>query len=446
MRRLAGLLLIIIFMALVFAGAGGWYRLEGARLSLSFGFLLLAAYLLGDILSWVKFPKITGYIIAGVLAGPYALNFIAKDMVVELKLLDNLALAFIALSAGGELELAGLRRRCRSICLGVLFQVVGVFAGVFCMILLGRRFIPFLNDAQTPMLLAAAAVIGVLSIARSPSSAMAIISESKAKGPFTETTLGVTVVIDVLVIALFATTVSVGLTLVQPDVNIDIIFLITVGMELIGSILGGLVVGWAVAFYIERIGAEIPVFILAVAFLVTFFSDQFARFLDAFYEIRFHFEPMLICMTAGFFIRNFTKNGEFFMERLDRLSLPVYILFFSLIGASLNLYELRQTWVLAVLLAFVRGLFIWVSAWLSSRLSGDPPLFAKMSGFSYIAQAGVSLGLCGLLSRNFPDWGSAAAVTIVAMISINQVIGPVTFKYALERVGEARRKQQARES
>ena len=442
MRRLAGLFLIIFFMAIVFAGSAGWGRLEGARISLSFGFLLLAAYLLGDILSWVKLPKITGYIIAGILAGPYVSNFITMGTVLELKLMDNLALAFIALSAGGELELAGLSRRLRSICLGVGFQVVGVFAGVFGLILLGRSFISFLKEAPMPIILTAAAVTGVLSIARSPSSAMAIISETKAKGPFTETVLGVTVIIDVLVIALFAATVSVSLALIQPDVSVDFVFLFTVGMELIGSIMGGLFIGWAVAVYIDRIGTEIPVFILAVAFLVTFFSDQFARFLDTFYEIRFHFEPMLICMTAGFFIRNFTKKGEFFMERLDRLSLPVYILFFSLIGASLNLCVLKQTWMLAILLAIGRGFFIWTSAWLSGKLSGDPPLFAEMAGFSYIAQAGVSLGLCGILCQNFPDWGPPAAVTIVAMISINQVIGPVTFKYALEKVGEARRKQQ----
>ncbi len=439
MRRLAGLLLIVIFMALVITGAGAWDRPEGARLSLSFGFLLLAAYLLGDILSRLNLPKITGYIIAGVLAGPYVANFIPSDTVTELKLLDNLALAVIALSAGGELDLAELKKRRRSICLGVLFQVAGVFAGIFGLILLGRKLIPFLTDAPLPVLFSAAAVISVLSIARSPSSAMAIISECRAKGPFTESILGVTLIIDVLVIALFAATVSIAVAVVQADASLDMIFLLTVGMAVTGSVLAGLGMGWIIDFFMRRVGAEIPVFILAVAFVVTFFSDQFVQLLDRFYKIHFHLEPMLICMTAGFFIRNFTQNGFFFIQRLDRLSLPVYILFFSLIGAGLNLSVLRQTWMLAVLLAMGRGFFIWTSAWLSGRLSGDPPVFAKMAGLSYIAQAGVSLGLCGILARYFPGWGAAAAATVVAAISINQVIGPITFKYALDRVGESRR-------
>ncbi len=443
MRRLAALLLILGCMALVHATPAGWDRPEGARLSLSFGFLLIAAYLAGDILSWIKLPKITGYIIAGVLAGPFVSDFITRDAVAELKLLDSLALAFIALAAGGELGLAGLGRRCRSICCGVGFQSLGVFAGIFLVIMLGRHWIPFFEGASAATVCAAAAVVGVLSIARSPSSAIAIISESRAKGPFTETVLGVTVIIDVLVIALFAAVVSAARALVQADAGLDLFFLLTVGIELVGSVVAGVAVGWGMSCYIRRIGSEIPVFILATAFLVTFFSEQFARFLDNFYEIRFHLEPMLICMSAGFFIRNFTAEGASFIERLDRLSLPVYVLFFSLVGASLDLAMLRQTWLLAVLLAACRAFFIWSSAWLSGRLCGEPPLFYRMAGFSYIAQAGVSLGLAGILAGSFPGWGQAASVTIVAMISINQVIGPVTFKYALDKVGESRAGQSA---
>lgn len=444
MRRLAALLIIVSFMAILSAGGESPGGQQWALVSLSFGFVLLGAYLFGDMLSWARFPKITGYIIAGILAGPFVSNFLTAATLEDLKLFDNLALAFIALSAGGELELARLRHRWKTLGISVLFQVIGVFAGVFALIFLGGRFIPFLNNAPMPVVLGAAAVIGVLAIARSPSSAIAIISESRAKGPFTETTLGVTVIIDVLAIALFAATVSLTQAMVRPELTINVLFLVTVGMELIGSVAAGTALGWIVAFYIQRVGTEIPVFILAVAFLVTFFSNQFAEFLDRFYEVRFHFEPMLICMTAGFYIRNYTQIGAFFLERLDRLSLPVYVLFFALIGAALDLRMLGQTWAVAVLLALGRGFFIWASAWLSGRISKNPPVFLQMEGLSYIAQAGVSLGLCGILAKSFPDWGPEAAVTVVAMIAINQFVGPITYQYALEKVGEARHRRRGR--
>lgn len=438
MRRIAALIIITAIMAGAVFCPGGWTGPEGARLSLSFGFLMIAAYLTGDILSWAKLPRITGYIIAGAVAGPWVFNLVTPDIVEDLKLLDNLALAFIALAAGGELDLAALGPRFRSIFLGVLFQVLVVFAGVFTVVVLGRQWIDFLSETPMAVVFSAAALIGVLSIARSPSTVIAVISESRAKGPFTEAALTVTVIIDVLVIALFAGTISGVRALVQPDVSMDLFFLATVGAELVSSVAAGIGLGWAMALYIRRVGAEIPVFILAAAFLATFLSGHLARFLDQFYEIRFHVEPMLMCMAAGFYIRNFTSDGSYFIERLDRLSLPVYVLFFALIGASLNLSMLRQTWLPAVFLTGFRALFIWAGAWASGRICDEPPVFSRMTGFSYIAQAGVSLGLAGILARSFPDWGSAAAVTIVAMISINQLIGPITFKYALDRVGESR--------
>jgi len=438
-RRIAALLLISVFMAGVVLQADSSAAHEGAAgLSLSFGFILIAAYLAGDMLSWTGLPKITGYMAAGACAGPYGLNWIALDTVVGLKLLDNLALAFIALAAGGGLGLSAIGPRLRSVCCTVMFQAVGVFAGIFSVMLMARQWFGFLVEAPMAVSVAAAAVTGVLAIARSPSSAIAVISESRARGPFTETTLGVTVIIDVLVIALFAVTVAIAQTAVGSGAPLNLYFLLTVLLELVASIAAGAGLGWLMGHYIRRVGAELPMVILAAAFVVTFFSDHLARFLDQLYEVRFHLEPMLICMSAGFYVRNRTPDGARFMQRMDRLSLPVYVLFFALIGASLNFALLRETWMLAVMLAACRMMFIWASAWISGRLCGEPPLFARMAGFSYIAQAGVSLGLAGMLAGSFPDWGEAAAVTIVAMISINQVIGPITYKYALDRVGESR--------
>lgn len=444
MRRLAALVVMTACMAGVFFFPGRWAGPEGARLSLSFGFLMIAAYLAGDILSWAKLPRITGYILAGAAAGPWVSGLIPMDAVAGLKLLDNLALAFIALAAGGELDLSSLRARFRNLCFSVGFQAVGVFAGLFAVVALGRHWIDFLSGAPLPVVFSAAAAIGVLSIARSPSTVIAVISESRAKGVFSEAALSVTLVIDVLVIVFFACIVSAAQALVQPETPMDLFFLLTVGAELAGSAAAGVALGWAMAFYIRRIRTDIAVFILAVAFLATFLSGHLARFLDQIYAIQFHIEPMLMCMTAGFFIRNFTSVGSDFIERLDRISLPVYVLFFALIGASLNLSVLRQTWWLAAFLAGARGLFIWASAWASGRICRDPPVFCRMSGFSYIAQAGVSLSLAGILAVSFPDWGPAASVTIVAMISINQILGPITFKYALDRVGESRASRQPR--
>jgi Kef-type K+ transport system membrane component KefB len=438
MSRFVALVLVLVFMALArFAFTDGVVFADAGS-TMTFGFLLLAAYLAGDVLARYRVPKITGYILAGVLFGPFALEFVSADTARELKLIDDLALTFIALAAGGELRLDELRQRARSIGLTVLFLSLVVFLGVAAFVVAARALLPFLDGAATSHLLAVAAILGTFALARSPSSAIAIISECKARGPFTETVLGVTVVMDLLVIIVFAVVVSLSRVLVVPATVMDFRFIGVAVVEVTGSILGGILLGAVISFYIRTVRAELLVFILGMAFMVAFFSRQFALWLDELYRVSLHLEPMLICVTAGFWVRNFSRGGDQFMERIDRSSLPIYVIFFALTGAALNIGALQETWLVAVLLVTVRFALIWVGGYLGAASSGDPPGFQKLAGLGYITQAGVSLGLAGIVMRRFPEWGVPLATTIVAVITLNQIIGPIAFKYALTAVGEAR--------
>jgi Kef-type K+ transport system membrane component KefB len=438
MIRILGVVVIVLFMVLALFSFSDAAVLADARSTMTFGFLLLTAYLVGDVLSYFKVPKITGYILAGIVFGPYAFELVGEDTVRELKLIDDLALTFIALAAGGELRLDQLRQRRKSITLTVLFLTGVVFFGVAAFALVARPLLPFLDGRSTPEVMAVAALLGIFAAARSPSSAIAIIHECRSRGPFTEMVLGVTVIMDVLVIFLFALVVSACQAVVIPGGGMDFQFIETIGIELAVSVFAGIILGWVVSLYIGYVKAELLVFILAMAFLVTFFSRQFAFFLDRFYSVSFHLEPMLICVTAGFWIQNFSRSGRQFMQQIDRSSLPIYVIFFSLTGAALNIDALKETWVIAVLVVVVRFILISLGGYLGTFLSGDPPIYRRMAGLSFITQAGVSLGLAGIVMRRFPDWGAALATTIVAIIALNQIIGPIAFKFALNAVGEAR--------
>jgi len=438
MARIAALAIVIALMGLALFAFGDAPVFADARSTMTFGFLLLAAYLIGDVLSRFKLPKITGYILAGILFGPHLLNLVSAGTVRDLKLIDDLALTFIAFAAGGELRLEGLRERRRSITLTVLVQTVIVFFGVGAFVLAARPLLPFLEGRPTAHALAVALLVGTLCVARSPSSAIAIISECKARGPFTEMVLAVTVVADVLVIILFAAMVSVAQVLITPGAQLDLQLLVVIAVDLMGSVLAGLILGWIILLYMRYVRAEVLVFILALAFMVTLFSRQFAMLLDHVFDIALHLEPMLICVTAGFWVRNFSRDGSLFMETIDRSSLPIYVIFFSLAGAALKIDALSQTWLIALLLVAVRSLLIWIGAYLGGSLAGDPSRSRRMSGLGFITQAGVSLGLAGIVARSFPEWGAALSTTIVAVIALNQIVGPITFKLALGAVGEAR--------
>ena len=438
MIRILALTVVILFMLLALFPFSDVAVFADARSTMTFGFLLLAAYLVGDVFSRFKIPRITGYILAGIVFGPHAFELVSTTAVRELKLIDDLALTFIALAAGGELRLQELRQRRKSIVLIVSFLTAIVSLGVAAFTFAARPLLPFLADASKAQVLVVAALLGVFAAARSPSSAIAVIHECRARGPFTETVLGATVVMDVLVIFLFAAVVSIGQAFVVPGGELSFRFLNTIGVELAGSVLIGILLGWVISLYIEYVKAELVVFILAVAFLVTFLSRQFALVLDHFYGASLHLEPMLICVTAGFWVQNFSRAGSLFMEQIDRSSLPIYVIFFSLTGAALDIATLKETWLIAVMMVTVRFVLVWLGAYLGSSLSGDPPLFRRMVGLSFITQAGVSLGLAGIVVSRFPDWGAALATTIVAIIALDQLIGPIAFKFALGAVGEAR--------
>ena len=395
------------------------------------------SYLIGQGGTKLHLPKITGYIFAGVLFGPHLLKLLETHTVLQLKFIDDMALTFIALAAGGELRLKDLRARWRNILLTIVGLTGVVIVGVTFATFALRSLMPFLTDRSTAEILSIVALLGILSVARSPASAIAVISECRAKGPFTETVLGVTVAMDILVILLFAIAAAICGAVTLPGKAADVGLLLVLVANILLSVVMGLLVGWGLSVYIRRVGAELPILIIVLAFLVTHFSHSLADYLEYAHDLSLHLEPLLICMTAGFAVQNFSPQGARFITAIERVALPVYAIFFAIVGAAIDLNVLRISWQIALLLVLVRAATVYAGAYLGGRVSGDPPLFNRLSGLSFITQAGVSLGLASEIMRRFPEFGPPLATLAIAAITLNQLIGPVTLKYALTRVGEA---------
>lgn len=408
----------------------------GAAPTLAFGFLLLSAYLLSGLLAKFRLPRITGYLLAGMLFGPSLLGLLSWNILNDLKLVDDLALTFIALAAGGELRVEMLKARCRSIVLTLLGLVLVVLIGMTGAIMALRSLFPFTVGKPFEYALVIAAICAVIAVARSPASAIAIIDETRARGPFTEMVLGVTVAADVLTIFLFAALLPFCELIISGGRIRDPLFFLGMGSEVGLSLAVGLLLGRGIDLYLEKIHAEFTIFILAVAFLVTKFSHALGTFIDTEFEVHFHLEPMLICLAAGFFVRNRSKLGHVFSKAVSRSSLPIYTIFFAISGASLQLKVLGNTWHWAVTLVALRAILIWGGTFIGGRLSADPARFQKVSGLGFLTQAGVSLGLTKIVAERFAAFGPDLAVLLVATIIINQIIGPVAFKSALAAVGE----------
>jgi len=403
------------------------------------GFALLSAALLGEIVEHFRLPRITGYLLAGILFGPFVANLLSARVLAPLSALNEMAFAFIGLAAGAELKLATLRGRWRSIVLLIVCTTAVVMAGVGGFFFLTASWRGFLGDLPTFQILAVAGMVGVIAAARSPSSAIAIIDETKAVGPFSETILGVSVAMDVVVICLFAVvTAGAGLAF-APEQGLDLLFALKVTGAIAVSITLGVLLGAVIGLYLKRKGPQVSLVIVGLCFLVYRLSEIAGHYLEQTHGLGIRLEPLLICAAAGFTIQNWSHQGPRLLAAMDRVALPVYVIFFTMAGARLDLGAFLASWGIALALAGARIMMIVIGTRLATSLAGDPEPFRRFCWLGFITQAGLSLALISQIESRFPDWGTGLATTLVAVVVINQLVGPVAFKMALEKVGEARK-------
>jgi Kef-type K+ transport system membrane component KefB len=409
---------------------------------MALGFVLVVSFLAGEAASRLRMPAITGYILTGVLFGPYVLRLVSpqltvlrEDSVSTLQLLDGMALGLIALTAGGELKLSLLRQRWRGIAWVTALQTLIVLFVVGGAVFLLRGSFPRLEALPPALGVAACALIGITAVANSPATTIAVIQESRAKGPMTELILGITVLKDVVVISLFTVILATSLTLFEPGRGLDPQFLGVLAWEVFGSIALGLALGYLVRLYMRHIGRDLPIIILGLAFISVAVSGKV------------HVSGLLLCMTAGFYIENFTNRGEELIEALERHSLPVYVIFFTIAGAGIDLPSLARTWPLALLIVGARLAGKVSGTALGARISDSGSASVRFGWSGFVAQAGVTLGLAVLinrsLSRSFPELGAYLSSLILGVVAVNQIIGPVVFKWGLQRSGESRAKPEA---
>jgi Kef-type K+ transport system membrane component KefB len=404
----------------------------------SLGFILLAAYITAQILRIAELPLISGYIFVGIIAGPYMTGFLTDTMVARLRLVDDLALSFIALTAGGTLQIKFLRNRGKAIAVNIFLLTLVVFILVFFPFLFISSRFNLMPDLTYSQIMVLACLLGVIAVARSPSSAIAIINECRAAGLFTATVLGVTVAMDVLIIIFFTLAITVSEIILGTGTAIDFRLITVLSLEVAGSLVLGLVLGKGISLYVERVGHDLPLFLLFFAFSMFKASIWFNHVIETHFAISLHLEPLLICISAGFSVQNFSNCGHIFMEGLERFALPIFVLFFSLAGASLNLDALFMAWPLAAFLVTARAIGIFGSTWFAGILNNDPPQHRRIAWMAYITQAGVAIGLAQLAQRRFPELGVYLTTLVLAVITINQVVGPITFKMALKLAGEVK--------
>lgn len=401
-----------------------------AGVSLALGYLLLSAYFIGGLFKGVGLPKLTGYIATGIVVGPSVLGLVDESMLGSLRIVNGVAIALIALTAGSELEYRAMRPLFRSIRAISMYGVLGTALLLSCAVYFVRGFLPFMQRLTDIEAMVLALVLGVVMVAQSPAVVVALRDEMEAEGPVASTVLGVVVIADLVVILLFALTSSLAKAVLGGGLDM-IQTARALAWELLGSLVAGAVIGYLLALYLRRVQGGAALFVLLVAFVIAEVGQ------------RLHFDPLLVALAAGMFLRNLTSAGEALHAHIEATSMPVYILFFAAAGANLHLDVLLVVGGPAVLFVVVRGVGLLSGSAIGARLADAPAAVRRYAGFGLLPQAGLALALSMLFAKTFPEFGAEAAALTLGVVALNELIAPALYRYALVRSGEAGRKARA---
>jgi len=408
---------------------------------LVFFILALASRQVGEFFAKGRLPLITGFLFTGILVGPYVLKLAPEKTADHLWFLDKLALAYIAFAAGSELVVRQIKNRLKTIRYITIGLVVSSFVIGTTSFFLLSGFIPFTKTMPSIHRIAIALLAGAILVARSPSSAIAVVNELRANGPFTKTALGVTVIMDVVVIALFSICISIAGTLLEEQ-SFDLSFSFILATELTLSLCVGFLlfkfISAILAFHWPRMFKTTIITLTGLGIFIL--SDAVRYAAHSYLSMEILMEPMLICMLAGFFTANYSPYRTEMMKALHDVGPYIYIAFFTLTGISLRLDILLTCWSIAMALFIVRIFAIFIGSFIGGTLAGESFEHNRVAWMCYITQAGVGLGLAKEVSVEFPQWGAGFATIIISVIVLNQIVGPPFFKWVLYWVKEAQPK------
>lgn len=424
MRRLFILVVLLGSLRLILPlGSQG----QGSQALLSFGFLILAAYTVGELATAVRLPKIVGYLVAGVIFGPHVLGTVTAEGADRLAPVSQLAIALIAFLAGAELRWGEVRDRGPLLLKMMSTELLCSFAALFGLLYVFRDQVPFLSGVSDAQVIAFALLFASIAIVHSPAVTMALLTETGARGPVTRTTLGIVLLSDVAVVVFFSAALAIARALVPPTGATAAASVGMVMWEIGGALLVGAVLGGGVALYLRYVGRELFFF----AILVAFFGQEIARLA--------HVEVLLTLLTAGFVMENVSREGEGvgLLHAMERSAAPVFVVFFALSGAKIQVQQVAALLPLVVPIALVRAGAIWTGMRLGGLWAGAGAPERKYAWMGLISQAGVAIGLATIVSEAYPEQGAALGTLLLALIAVNETVGPILFRRAIVASGEA---------
>jgi Kef-type K+ transport system membrane component KefB len=386
------------------------------------GIVILAGIIGGKFSEIFHAPVVTGYLLFGILIGPQALGLVDLNIVNNMHIINEIALALIAFSIGAEFNFNHIKKLGKNIFIITLMQAFVTLALVFIV-----SFYVFDSSFSFSILLAA------ISCATAPAATLMVINQYNADGPLVRTILPVVAIDDAVCIITF----GIAMALSKTSLGNQSMSFVHMLREPIIEIATSLSIGFILGFVFSvsrryfKNDDDTLIWVLGVVFIAAGIS------------LSFDLSPLLTCMTVGATITNFLPDCKKIFYLAEKFSPPLYLIFFTVAGASLHLTELTHIGLfgLAYLISRTGGKIF--GAALGAKMTSSSDNIVKYLGFGLLPQAGVAIGLVTLVNATFPEFGSELRTIVLGGVVFFEVIGPFSTKFALRKAGEINQRKSA---
>ncbi len=376
--------------------------------------ILLAALIAGKIVKQVKLPNVTGYLVIGLLLGPHCIGLITEKVIADMNVVTQFALGCIAFSIGQQFKISFLKK------VGKSPIVIGVTEGLGAVIVVDTVLLLLGFDVQFSL------AMGAIASATAAASTLMIVKQYKSNGPVTNTLLPVVALDDAVALMMFGISMAVANVISASGDKSMFELLMDPLIEIFGALLFGALLGIImvimVRFYTGR-GNRVAITIMMIALAVGV-SDMVG------------FSSLLACMALSMVFVNRSKFREKIYEPLDRMTPPIYMMFFILSGASLDVTIITSVGLAGAVYVIGRVVGKQIGAAIGARLSKAPVPVRKYLGLTLIPQEGVSIGLATVAAASFPEFGPRIRTIVLCGVVIYELIGPIITKTVLKRAGE----------
>ncbi len=408
---------------------------ETASILISLSIALISGLLLSRLAKQVQLPAVTAYLVAGVLIGPYLLGSlgiggigITKEQIEGFGIIADVALGFIAFSMGNEFRLSQLKK------IGKQATVIGIFQAIFTMAAVDIGLIALHFAMPDKLSLPAAIVLGAVATATAPAATLMVVRQYKAKGPLTDILLPVVALDDAVGLMVFAVSFGIAKSLSTGAVDVLSVVLEPV-LEVVLSLALGFVMGLLFTLCERFFHSRSKRMAVSVTFVMLTVGISLLKFNVG--GVHIGFSSLLSCMMLGTVFCNICDFSEELMDRADRWTAPILILFFVVSGAELELSVFADWAVVVIGLVFiiVRCIGKYFGAGISARATKCDPNIIKYLGITLFPQAGVALGMAIKAVELGAEGAIVRNITLFAVL-VYEIVGPYLTKQALTAAGD----------